>query len=497
MVGLFYAFILLMFVSCSGEEVGGIESEFGSELVRVSLEIGAANDSKVWYDTNAVDTTKFDASWNTGDSLTVIAGHDKHIIAPFTVTSDGVRSIIEGELNDWTDGKELHALYPYKEGAYSYNSGHFTHDVSMQVINAEVSGGYSYMSTSNSMKNALLLAKELDVTNKKDEGLSVDRLTFRQVMSFLRFTLKATAQKHKIISVKLKDEKESLFTKSEIWIEGDGVSYKKNKPVKEVTAGVESQDIEGKCIINFALFRTTLEKPVLEIETIDKDGFSYIFTKKLPEPLVFDRNKFNYFGAELDLENGDDFTKVNNVYDLSDFKWGGKVPAGNRWVIKSGSILLKDSVNNLCNVIGKSERDITLVFPDVLELKESVFYDKSNIVCLELPKCKEIGKGAFGISPDLKRVVMPALEKAGEYFFHQDAGKDSIEFVVATNPGVKFECLPAGHYVQNSDPRGHGLPKVNLTLGNKELYESNEYGKNYLQSLNPGFVQYFGSITWK
>ena len=493
----FYFFLLVMiFASCSEAEFGGNGPEQPQELVEVSLEVGVGDQkARAWYNQN--EDKLFDNNWNTGDLVLFIpqVGRAGDVYNPFVVTSGGKRATIQGKVRAWSEAQTLYSIYPFRANGYEYNGENFVHDVSTQVVNVKLPDDSSHKNTDNSMKNSLLIARADDVVIN---GLTqnVDYLFFKQAMSFLRFTLGRTAKEHKLERVTIKDVENTLVTKSKVWINEKGeVVYEYLNYSNEVTATVEAQDIEGQSVVNFAVFPTTLKNAVLEIETVDKDGAKYVFTKKLPANLTFKRNIFNYFGKELDLSMPDHFDE-GNVYELSSFTWHSKIPDGNYWIIKSGSSIKHGDLQNLRKKIQDSGRKIALKFPDVKQITgNAAFYGWKNLAKLEFPHCEVIGNEAFRACPDLTKVVMPALRKAGKHTFYDDRGINvNVEFIAATNPGIKLVYGEDGSW--KSDIHTCSVERVYLTLGNKDKFEDSEIGQDYLVLPN-GKRQYFGYVSWK
>ncbi len=501
---LIYAFFLLALLgACTNREMGIVDPENQHEIASVSFNVNLDKTTRMWYGQDGTNKNKFIPTWNTGDQITLVANSDADIIAPFEITSVAERVIMEGKIHTWSNSANLYAIYPHREDAYSHAGGKFKHDVSTQVINTMIPNDDSHLTTCNSMQNSILLAMATDVTHDKDNGISVDNFYFRQAMSFLRFTLAESDLEHEIRSISLKDDSVTFVTKAKIWQEGNEIKYKNLAYAKEVSATVEGQDLKGKSIINFAVFPTKLDNPILEIQTIGKDNKSYVFTKKLPSGLTFERNIFNFYGSELVLGN-DDFEVIVN--DAIDVESSGNIitPAGNNWIIASDDVLT-DPIKlwTLRETIANSGRKITLRFSDVKTIEcDGTFWEWPNLECIELPNCEEIWSGTFGISPHLKKVVMPALKKAGSHIFHPANNLPDVEFIAATNPGVKLEYAFGGNtHVSPNDKypyMGFTIERVHITLGNQHLYKSNEYGESYFRYKIDNFDKalYFGSMTW-
>ncbi len=494
--------ISLLFISCSKEEIGIPVPEFIPKLINVSFHADLNDEPWLSYHPDEKNE-KFYPKWNTGDLVTVVADLDKDIIAPFTVESHGTSASMRGDITTWGDKADLNAIYPHREDAYGHKEGKFTVNISSQYINAKVPSESSHSTTDNAMNNAILLAKAPDVTIDEYTGIVIDKLFFRQAMSFIRFTLKKSD--HTIVKITLKDKEAKLVTEAQISSTDTDIIYENKKYANEVYGVVEGQDLEKETTINFALFPTTLTDPTLVIETKDKNSNSYTFTRLLPLGLELKRNMFNYFSDTLDLDS-DDFTleKKSEAMDLDSFGHNGKAPEGNNWVIKSmPNITDPTELQFLKQTIANCQRKITLVFSDVTSLEcNSTFWEWPNLERIELPNCKEIWTNTFGNCPDLKTVIMPALEKAGSHTFHTGNNLPTVEFIAATNPGVKLEYTYGGNiWVAEPEykPAGFLIHRVNITLGNKYLYKSYEYGNNCFKYYidNQERAVYFGSMTWQ
>ncbi len=497
--------LLLMFVSCSKEDFSENLTEYESEPIEVSFQVGSnSNNSKVWYDKNEEQpaNTLFDAKWNIGDSVTIIVNNKNHSQqSAFYVTEAGNRNIISGIIQKWGNPCNLYSIYPHRDDIYSREGNKFKYNISTQVINAKISDEHSHESTANSMKNSILLAEAKEVTWKNNLP-NIERLYYRQVMSFLRFTLKETTKKHEIVRITLKDVDKSFVTEAQFWLKGDQVEYNKLSTSNQVSAIIEAQDKTGKAMVNFALFPTELTNATIEIETIDKSNNTYIFHKPLGK-MLFERNTFNYYSDELGLISEDfENTSVEESIELESFKHGGNVPSGDEWIIKTPETINSEDLNDLQEVLGRADKNISLKFINVKKMEDEVFYDFKKLESIELPQCEEIGNQTFVGCTNLRKVVMPALKKAGEYTFsNQKETSPQIQFIVATDPGVKLEYSRDGVFTgiyNGNETDGFVNERVHITLGNKYLYDSSEYGDNFLFiGHKDGDNQYFGSITWQ
>ncbi len=325
----FYIFFLcFILASCDNSEMGIKDPELEPKLVDVSFEANIDKNTKMWYGPDATNS-KFYPKWNIGDQVTIVVDLDVDIIDTLTVTSITEKTIMEGSIPELTTPANLHAIYPYKKDAYSHNGGKFAINASSQVINTKTANDNSHLPTDNAMSNSILIATASDVINTVDDGISVKNLYFRQAMSFLRFTLKATEEMHTIKRIALKDTESNFITEAEIWLDADTVKYNYPKYSTEVSATIEGQDLNDATIINFALLPTTLRTPVLEIQTTDKNNNNYIFTKQLAKDLNFKRNTFNYFGKELDLLDTDFEKEISKPINLESISPNTTPPAGN------------------------------------------------------------------------------------------------------------------------------------------------------------------------
>ncbi len=490
---------VLLFSSCMKDEMDIIQPQVDSELVDISFQVATDKNNRMWYGPDE-SNKNFYPTWNTGDKVTVVADLSQDIIAPFKMQNDGYNTSLGGQINTWNKEANLYAIYPYREDSYSHDGGKFTVDMSQQTINAQMPDASSHLTTGNSMKNSVLLAMAPGVINTINEDITAENLYFRQAMSFLRFTIKENEEKYEVKRVTLKDDEANFVTKAQIWLEGDGIGYNNLKYSNEVSALIEAQDASGKSIINFAVFPTTLKNPILEIQAIDKDNNSYIFTRKLPANLAFERNIFNFFSSEIDLDSEAFTSEDVTIVDLNKIGYFTEAPAGNNWVVKSDAVLNDgNKLWELKNLINKSGKDISLKFIDVTKIDlYAAFYGWENVEAMEFPICEEIADQAFARCPDLKRVVMPALRKAGVDTFFNNI-PTQVEFIVATNPGVKLQYGKDGVRKTTSNPFSEYtvLDRVNITLGNKELYDADEYGDNYFTNSTDGQHIHFGNITWK
>ncbi len=501
-----FLMLLLMCLSCSEElvvDVPDLDEE--GEIVTVSFGVRSEQrNTRMWYDQNGQG--KFDVKWNKDDSIAIIGYRKGYVTrkARFDADREGAVSVISGDIVTWYEDRDLLAIYPYRDDLYSHRDGVFTHSAENQLINLRVSSPTSGENTQNSMSNSILLskAKGARFDNLISQELNVDHLHFKQAMSFLRFTVTDSVCDYKLNKMWLWDTTNSFVTQSKLWLDDNAVmNYEETKSSSIVTATFEKQDIEGQAIINFALFPTTLSNAILCIQAEDGDGKKHFFFKKLPSSLEFKRNIFNYFGTVLNLDRSADFTKVSNIYHLDAFTATSPIPEEDEWVILSNSVISASDLDHLNNKIANAGRGISLKFLTVTEIKgDRAFAEVDNLAVVELPHCEKIGDYTFWHCPKLKKVVMPALGKAGVWTFDDNIDDlPYVEFIVATNPGVKLEY--GGDGTKDQILNRYRLERVLLTIGNKSLYEE-EIGDDYIifekGFLNPGRRQYFrGEINWQ
>ncbi len=498
----FYAFLFaLLFASCDKEDITIKEPELGSELVDVTFNV-VKDKTRIWYGDPVGNDYKFYPTWNSGDSVAVIDGSNR--VNKFTATNDNGKTTLSGKVKTWEEGKTIYTIYPHRSDAYSFNNGVFTVNMSSQTINTAMPTTDSHKSNTNSMNNSVLLANLYNVgfTNNK---LTIDDIYYRQAMSFLRFKLKRTDNEHKITKVTLKDPGKELITQAKVKLDGEEIKYDKKIKANEVYGIVEKQDVTGEAIINFALFPTTLTSPTLEITTTDKYGNYYKFTKDLPANLKFIRNEFRFYSDPLDLEN--DFTvEKSEILDLDNLP--STLPGGNNFVVKSKDVLNKDDTTPLKTLVESSSRKVNLTFPNVTKLDlQSVFESWIWLKSIELPICKEIGTATFVNCPILTKVVMPALEISGGATFDVRDKQPDVEFIAATNPGIKLNYAYNGVDYSPADGEthpydGYRIEKVNLILGNEHLYDPNGMFRiednNFLYGYGSEIKAiYFKSITWQ
>ncbi len=498
---LFYFFLLLVvLVSCTENELDGIQPAPGAEMVGVSLEVlSGESKTRIYYDQNK--NNQFVPKWNTGDKVAIVT-KNRQAGAPFVMNNNGGKTSLEGQIQYWNDTTTMYAVYPYRDDYYGFDGSSFLYKADGQVINVENSDEDSHESNTNALTNAILISKSAAVGFDQSGDLNVGHIYFKQVMSFLRFTLVSPNKLHKLNRVTLKDVENTFVTEAKIKMDESGeIRYDNLKYSNQLTATITSQDESNKAIVNFALLPTTIKNAILEIEAVDENGNEYIFTKELPANLAFTRNNFNYFSKDLYL-NSDSGFKAEGVYDLSSFTWHSEIPAGNSWIIKSPSKISNVLMTNLRKKVEDSGREISLKFIDVKELEgHAAFEYWKNLKSLELPICEEIGSNSFRGCHSLTKVVMPALRKAGMNTFF-DHGRDpnvEVEFIVATNPGVKLDYAEDGGWVSGGK-YGYGsnaVERVHLIMGNQELYDSNQYGDDYFVFPSAPRAIFFGSITWK
>ncbi len=498
---LFYFFLLMIvFASCTERELDGIEPAPEVDMVDVSFEISSGEPKgRMWYEQN--ENKKFDPKWNTGDLVSIVT-MNRVAGAPFTVESDGERAKIDGRIQYWSGETTMYAVYPHRDDYYGFDGRSFIYKADGQVINVENANETSHESNSNAMSNAIMMSKSDGTGFNESRQLNVGHMHFKQVMSFLRFTLAANGELHELKRVTLKDTDNTFVTEAKIRMDESGeIHYDNLKYSNQLTATVEAQDETNRAIVNFALLPTTLKNAIIEIEAVDENGVEYIFTKNLPSNLAFTRNNFNFFGKELYLAPESGF-KAEGVYDLSSFTWHSEIPEGDSWIIKSPSTISSSMMHNLRKKVEDSKRLISLKFIDVAEIEgHAAFEYWKNLKSLELPICEEIGSNSFRGCHSLTKVVMPALRKAGMNTFF-DHGRDpnvEVEFIVATNPGVKLDYAEDGKWVSGGK-YGNGanaVERVHLIMGNQELYESNQYGDDYFKFPSAPRPIFFGSITWK
>ncbi len=496
-----YIFSLLLFLcaSCNKAEMALDAPEFIPELVNVSFRADLDGKTKISYHPDA-NNKKFYPIWNTGDLVSVVTDLDKDLISPFTVKSDGSNASIHGKINRWRGKTNVYAIYPHKECAYDHEGGVFTVNISSQTIDGKVPNKDSHNTTDNAMKNAFLLAKAKDVTIEEDGNTDIDNLHFRQAMSFLRFTL--VHEGHELRRITLRSEKSDFYEQAKISYDDNGIDYDydKSPTTNELYSDNITADPSGTSIINFALFPTTLNGFELEIQTIC-DNKTYIFTKTVANTVDFKRNEFSYFSDDLNVNSLD--CEVVGALDLGDITDTTEPPAGNNWVIKSEEEITNNTqLWKVRNLIIKSERDISLKFVNTSMLKCNFALQAPGLVTLELTNCKEIGNETFGGCPDLRKVILPNLEKAGvNNFYHLNQGNgEPIEFIAGTNTNKPLIYGNDGDEKQMVTPESANfkylsLEKVHITL-RKENFTKEEYEGNYIKNANDDRPIYFGSITW-
>ncbi len=497
---LFYFFVLvIMFVSCAENEMGGYQPQIQPETVDVSFEVGSGEPkSRIWYDQN--ENNQFEVNWNTGDLVTIVTQSQK-AGAPFTIASNGATTSLDGQIQYWNDTTTMYAIYPHRDDYYDFDGRSFLYKAEGQVINVKNVDEDSHETDCNALSNAILMSTASGLAFNESRQLNLDYMHFKQAMSFLRFTLKASDKLHTLKRITLKDTDNTFVTEAKIGMDENGeIRYQNLKYSNQLTATFEAQDESDKAIVNFAVLPTTTKNATLEIEAVDENGVEYIFTKKLPANLEFKRNIFNFFGKEQYLGTESGF-ESEGIYDLSSFTWHSEIPKGNNWVIKSDSKIASHMLSNLRKKVEDSGREISLKFLNVTELDgHAAFEYWKNLKSLEFPICEVIGSNSFRGCPNLSKVVMPALRKAGmnTFFDHGRDPNQEVEFIVATNPGVKLDYAEDGGWVSGGK-YGYGanaVERVRLILGNQELYDSNDYGDDYFVFPSAPRAIFFGSVTW-
>ncbi len=488
-----YSFIFaLLFASCNKEEMTIEVPETGSDLVHVTFNV-ATDKSKISYDGPNGANSLFYPTWHTGDPVTVLADLATDIKAPFSITNDGSTTTLSGDISTWNEETDVYAIYPHRDDTYNFKNGKFTVNMSAQTIN----GVQPSAGAASSMPNAVLLAKLENVTNTKDNNLSSDDMFFRQAMSFLRFTL--VHEGHKLRRITLKSST-GFYEQAKISLTDDGIAYDYTgvEKAEEVYSDNITSDPSGTSLINFALFPTELDDLTIEIQTISNNE-SYIYTKTIANPPLFERNKFTFFNSPLSLESFEE--EVVGAIDLGSINENTPVPAGNNWVIESSTTINQNTVRELKNLIIRSGKKISLKFPNVTTIEGScTLWRCPNLESLEFPDCKIIGDHTFAGCPDLKKVVMPALIQAGNYTFYdsQNPIDTEVEFIAGTKTDVHLKYGKDGTWIKKDKPlqSGWSLSRVHITLGNVG-YSSEEYRGEFLINSVENTPVYFGSITWQ
>ncbi len=491
-------FLLFLFVSCNKEEMLDNAPEFTPKIVNVSFKVAVDQKTKISYDQ---DEDKFNPSWIKGEQVSIVADLKKKddITAKFKVESGGRNAILGGDISNWAGNADLYAIYPYRDDYYGHKDGVFTVKVPSQTINAKKPAAAGSLTLDDSMENSVLIAKASNARFINEDSISAKDMEFKQVMSFLRFTL--VHEGHELKRITLRSKSNKFFTEANISV-GDSVKYAyvESSKTEEIYSDNIIPDASGTSIINFALLPTKIDDLEIEIQTICNKE-SYIYTKTVDNSIDFKRNQFNYFGDALKI---DDFIedKVGTI-DFGELDWNMKVPAGNNWVFKIGDTPNSDIKNKLdiiIHIVNESKRDISMNILDLESVEiNDAFTNMPDLVCIELPNCEVIGGNAFNGCNKLTKVVAPALREIGTRFFDIKEGLPEVEFIAATNPGVKLNCAYGGDDWVGEPLVGFAYKRVHLTLGNKEMFKSDEYGDNYLKckkEKDPHAI-YFGSITWQ
>ncbi len=496
----YFFFLLIVLASCTEKEIDSIEPVTKAEFVSVAFDVKSGEqNSRIYYDQNQYK--QFEPTWNTGDQVAIVT-KNRIAGAPFTIQNDGARTSLGGQIQYWNDTTTMYAIYPHRNDYYGFDGYNFTYKAEGQVINVENSTETSHESNTNALGNAILMSVAGGAGFDEGNDLNIDYMHFKQVMSFLRFNIAAHGELHELKRVTLKDTEDTFVTEAKIRMDEQGeIRYEYLEYSNQLTATIEGQDDTNRAVVNFAMLPTTLKNPIMEIEAIDENGVEYIFTKKLPSNLAFKRNLFNFFSKDLYLSQESGF-EGQAVYDLSSFTWHSEIPAGNSWIIKSDSKISNVMLPSLRKKVEDSGREISLKFINVTEIEgHAAFEYWKNLKSLEFPICEVIGSNMFRGCHSLTKVVMPALRKAGMNTFF-DHGRDpnvDVEFIVATNPGVKLDYAEDGKWVSGGK-YGNGanaVERVHLTLGNQELYDSNDYGDDYFVFPSAPRAIFFGSVNWK
>ncbi len=281
----YFFFLMILFASCVATELDGIEPGPNVDMVDVSFEVlSGESKARLYYEQNA---TQFFPKWNTGDLVTVVT-QNRRAGAPFMMTNNGEETFLGGKIQYWNDTTTLYAIYPHRDDYYEFDGRSFLYKAEGQVVNVEGSNDNSYESNSNALDNVILMASTAGVGFDDGGVLSTGSMSFKQAMSFLRFTLVAPGELHKLKRVTLRDTENTFVTEAKIRMDKDGeIHYDYLKYSDKLTATIKSQDESNRATVNFALLPTTTKNPVLEIEAIDENGVEYIFTRSLLSNLVF------------------------------------------------------------------------------------------------------------------------------------------------------------------------------------------------------------------
>ena len=504
----------LMFASCSGEEIGGYEPEQIPEIVNVSFGVDAkSTNARIWYEQDVAD--KFNAKWHDGDEVAIIATNgSKDKKAKFKARLDDKenKTLIEGRRQKWEHERDFYAVFPYKSNYYNHTNGEFTHDVRDQVINPSTS-----YESGNSMGNSFLIAKAKEKVTvipnwnilPDQADLSVKYMKFKQVMSFLRFSLEGL-EKEKIERITLRAKEGVFFTQAKISIkEGGEVDCSTLYGSNSVTARVD--DHGTTAMINFAVFPTTVRNAVLEVQTLVGD-VPFLYTKELPSELTFESNHFNFYRDALKLNEASGFVVVDNVFNLSEFDDEDFSTTFDEWIVLTNADLKEGDLDNLKLRLDNCEsRKITLRFPNLKIITGSqALASTKNLEKVEMPFCEEIGDQTFQHCPDLNYVYMPALKKAGDWTFDDNVKNlPVVEFIAATNPGIRLQYGIDGDASGPFDSQSK-IDRVKLYTGNITNYSGSLFGEQFGEDENGKYImmnkgelglvktkQYFGEIHFE
>ncbi len=499
---------LLMFASCSEEEMGGNMPDPKPELVRVSFQAMSGDDlSKSWYDYEEEGGGRFYHTWNVGDKVTVFA--DGINSATFTAKEAGRTTTIDGDLAEWNGGKNLYAVHPHRDDCYRYKSDKgFLFKAGDQVI--DLASGENKLSDSEYNSFLIASAKDVHYTEDDNGGKDIDlsSLYFRQAMSYFKIDL-VGLDGYTLKSVRIEDQDKqvSLIKDARIVIaeggDNDGFIYDAKGYSQRLDANIINHTEGSDATIYFALFPTTLKNTRLEIRATDKEGVDSKFRMKLPE-ITFKRNEFRYYPNGLDLSVDFEQSKVKTISEVI----ANGIPSDG--VLTLEITELDASTPGFDDLKKEIEGEwyldifatkVTLKFPDLQKVEgEMLFQWVRNLKAVEMPLVKEIGDQTFQDCRDLERVYMPALEKAGMWTFDDQRHENKVvEFIAATDPGIVLQFGLDGTEGGNTKCTNS---RVKLTLGNKELYSGREndnsitlYGKT--KKGYGDIVHTFKSINWQ
>ncbi len=482
---------LLMFASCSEEEMGSNVPEPKPEIVKVSFQAGSGDQkTKIWYEQ---DDTKFKANWLVGDKVSILnSGFEKEDAqAPFEAKSEGEAPKIDGELTTWTDKRTLYAVHPHKDDYYGFDGKSFLYSAAEQKIDVNPDKTKNSQAVNNSILLAVAENAGFKVGANGKNGLDVDRLWFKQAMSFLKFELGEVPEGYTIKTVTITDKELTLVERANISIShteaGDVIDYTNKKYTNSITASIVGHKAEKNVEILFALIPTELKNAQLVVMAVDGGGNEHKYTKQLPA-LDFKRNEFNFYSKTLEIGT-DGFDSEEEVPGIGDSMVGWS-PADGEFVL--GITELTNSTVGLDYLkvqLLLTRKDIKLICPNLVRVEGSeIFNEFKYIEEIQMPLVKVVGDRTFWGCEDLKAVYMPSLEKAGKETFGVVKDKDIVvDFTAATNSGIVLQ------YGEDS-----GDKRVNLHIGNKELYSGKENGSTITLSDGEKDIKHtFRNITWE